>query len=1128
MMQDARYRYVANRVVDFVVQEDPKFGLPQVDQCCEAPGCMELLGRFFNGQGHPCLWFYFEPVLNDGPCQLSLHGGLSGPPTRRLIYCLRTSPAHAPVASKEPELLNDLALGTVEVKGPAHFEHLLSKLYVPTLNSAVGWGKCQVQDRMDYMAGMHKYLETLSDLLEAQPNVLVLPKPDPGWVDGIVAAAGNRFLEGSMVSKAGNDHSLLVKLEDLVEKWMHLIDTLLAEQEECATMEPQNIPESIGPLTELDYWRTRFHKLEGLQDWLGEPPQRAVISVLRSAHSRLTLRWQTMENDIMEATHEAKDNVKYLTTLEKFFEPLYYSRPDAIIEVLPSFMNNVKVMYTIARHYGTPERMTTLFIKVTNQMIVNCKGAIRREGRLWEQAFELGLLQELLKNLHLCLRLNAAYHEEYSKAKESLERTAGVGPAKLFSFNELHIFGKFELFCKRVQKLIDVFTTVDQFTSLTGHNVDGMDPLLQRFAEIVDELKRKTSDLLDYTKPAFDKDYIEFNRSVQELESSLQVFINSSFENISSTVYALGLLKKFQCILKRDTLRADLESKYMVIFHNYGLDLENVQKLYERQKTAPPALRCWPPVASNIMWARQLLRRIEEPMEKFQQYSTITANPKEARKVIRAYNKVARCLVEYEAVWLQAWRGGVAAAKAGLQATLLVRVDGRLFVNFDVEAFQLIREAKCLLRIGLPLPENARLVLLQADKLKGFYSQLDYALAERERVVGLIPPVMQPLMCCCVAALDRLAVPGETVLTWLSLNIEAYISRLLVGVQRLEETVRSVNGIVEHRVQHNLRLIAKALLVHLPDNESFSLEQFVRLQEQHIAEQSEFINVKDAEIEKASEDVVQCVVAAQASDEGLTEPIPAAEITKLKVHFNRLLFKALLTTTIQSLNLIKRRVSTRSLQGFMAVDKPFFDVAVELHPPHVLLNPSLEEVQAAINKCATTILRCSKGIEQWPDLAEISFFAQIARHKEIVKVVLLLTGGMHGLHKQVLDYLNSFGRYEYLWLQDKEEAYQRFLAGEPTLEDFEAELQKYLQVEQEVGNLAGSYTIGPLCLQTAPLKAALRREAAEWKAQYARNLHHTARTDLDTLLFEMAESAKLQAAPITGNLGDLRVLMGAL
>ena len=93
---------------------------------------------------------------------------------------------------------------------------------------------------------------------------------------------------------------------------------------------------------------------------------------------------------------------------------------------------------------------------------------------------------------------------------------------------------------------------------------------------------------------------------LQELESSLQVFINSSFENITSTINALRLLKKFQSILKRETLRADLESKYMVIFHNYGLDLENVQKMYERHKSAPPSLRNWPPISSNITWSQQV------------------------------------------------------------------------------------------------------------------------------------------------------------------------------------------------------------------------------------------------------------------------------------------------------------------------------------------------------------------------------------------------------------------------------------------------------------------------------------------------------------------------------------------
>lgn len=30
------------------------------------------------------------------------------------------------------------------------------------------------------------------------------------------------------------------------------------------------------------------------------------------------------------------------------------------------------------------------------------------------------------------------------------------------------------------------------------------------------------------------------------------------------------MLKKFQAILQRDSLKEDLDSKFMVIFHNYG------------------------------------------------------------------------------------------------------------------------------------------------------------------------------------------------------------------------------------------------------------------------------------------------------------------------------------------------------------------------------------------------------------------------------------------------------------------------------------------------------------------------------------------------------------------------------
>lgn len=42
-------------------------------------------------------------------------------------------------------------------------------------------------------------------------------------------------------------------------------------------------------------------------------------------------------------------------------------------------------MYTIARYYSTPEHMTRLFTKLTNQMIRRCKEQITDLGKVWDQ-----------------------------------------------------------------------------------------------------------------------------------------------------------------------------------------------------------------------------------------------------------------------------------------------------------------------------------------------------------------------------------------------------------------------------------------------------------------------------------------------------------------------------------------------------------------------------------------------------------------------------------------------------------------------------------------------------------------------------------------------------------------------
>lgn len=122
----------------------------------------------------------------------------------------------------------------------------------------------------------------------------------------------------------------------------------------------------------------------------------------------------------------------------------------------------------------------------------------------------------------------------------------------------------------------------------------------------------------------------------------------------------------------------------------------------------------------------------------------------------------------------QAWIRSVDASKAGLQATLIVRhpESGNLLVNFDKEIMQLMRETKYLQRMGIEVPESAKMVLLQEEKFKYYFNQLSYALREHERVMSSVLPVTKPLLGPHLDDLEKKIQPGMYILTWTSMNID--------------------------------------------------------------------------------------------------------------------------------------------------------------------------------------------------------------------------------------------------------------------------------------------------------------------------------------------------------------------
>ncbi|CAD7698753.1 unnamed protein product [Ostreobium quekettii] len=1001
-----------------------------------------------------------------------------------------------------------MACGEVSRGALESFKDLVSDLYFPVLRSNAQWGKVHEDQVKGFLNLGTKFVNLLSEAANSLVGGIELQQPDESYLQKYGLNPGS-FTAAAAENGASKD------LDACLQSWCHTVEGLL--QETSKRQEEQD----AGPDSELVFWRSRMAKFNAVTEQLKTKKSRLVLGVGSSSRSSAYKKWRALDVKITDGANESKDNVKYLTTLEKSLEPMYTGSPQDIIDCLPTLMNNFKMVYTIARYYSTPERMTTLFKKMTNQMIKNCKQHIMLHGKLWDQD-----KPTLIANMQIAIRLNKVYQEQYQLTRD---RLSAQPKAKQFEFDERAIFFKFNLFAKRLDKLTNMFTTIHQFSSLAHHtHIDGLGTMMKNFYNIVDDVKRKPYDLLDYSKNQFDRDYLEFNVNIHDLEMALQGFINSSFENITSTDHALNLLRQFQSILQRESLKADLNAKYMVIFQNYGLDVDAVQKIYETHKSNPPVVRNAPPVAGNIMWARQLFQRIERPMKNFAD-NKIIMSTKESKRIVKTYNKVARALVEFETLWHQAWMKYIDQSKAGLQSTLLIRHPdtGALLVNFDKGIMQLIKETKYLQGMGIYVPESARVVLVQERKFKYYYNNLMHSIKEHERVMSQIQPVVKPLLKPHLDDLERKLSPGMYSLTWTSMNIDGYLHRVHQGLARLEELVRKINDLVQNRVEANLKAISKTVMVDLPSERSFTYEDFINTQGKFIKKQGEMLGVRNREVCRSTEDVIQLIRTYPRENTDVT--LKEEDCRMFRRHYSNLMYRAVLSATKHSFNAMKKRLASKRSTGIFFMERPFFDVDVELKVPNVAMNPSLEEIQCAINTTAKAILGCSQKINAWGMEGGDggTYYDMIAKDKQVVKVVLLLTGSVEGTKQQVMQYISTFDVYSFLWRQSLQEAYENFMTTNPSLEAFEAELKKYMAIETDVANIPSIHNIGSLSLETQPLKYSLKAEAASWKAQFAKNLHKQGSEELKSLDNYIRETT-LKLSRKVEDLEDVRNVVGVL
>jgi len=261
--------------------------------------------------------------------------------------------------------------------------NIINSIFKPSVSclETSEWGQCENEQKKEFSSVFDKFADELREALKSLSSNITLEPFDKQYENDAKNIHNARTINANMI----------IEFERIFNEWTNQISEAL-EGADSVSRDERN----AGPREELFYWKQRMRKLTGISEQLRSKNCRTVYDVLTAASSTTaeqlgrprdkiylaTSKWRGMELRVTETLNEAKDNVKYLQTLERFIEPLYNGTPESIKETLPALMNSIKMIQTIARYYNTNERMTGLFVKITTEMITRCRWYILNFKRM--------------------------------------------------------------------------------------------------------------------------------------------------------------------------------------------------------------------------------------------------------------------------------------------------------------------------------------------------------------------------------------------------------------------------------------------------------------------------------------------------------------------------------------------------------------------------------------------------------------------------------------------------------------------------------------------------------------------------------------------------------------------------
>ncbi|XP_037951167.1 dynein heavy chain 8, axonemal [Teleopsis dalmanni] len=612
-----------------------------------------------------------------------------------------------------------------------------------------------------------------------------------------------RLLVRFQILNTSKDMERVRTVEKYFSQWMKQIQAILTEGQQILRDTPD-----VGPLQMLVNWRRMLARYTSITEFVASKAfvnHKMCLTLSRA--SKLLKKWAEIDNLVTIALNEAKDNVRYITSLQKFWDPLYRSNPVEITNSLPGLMVAIRNVSKTAHYFNTPINVTGLFVKISNQLTITSKNFLTENGTvsIWRVDPKI-----IIERIEKCNEIIEFYKKVYEGTVEDMAN-AKENPWKVSS---VYIFTCVDFFLERLSKVKVIFNTEITYSVLDRICISGMEKFNAQIKAARAAMNVKPYDPLNYRSDLFDKDFKIYMRDIEQAEIGMQQYVKFLMTGVPVTDALLLILQRFEK-LNLDCLC--LDRRYLEVAEMLEQEMINLKDVYNEERGCPFLPRNMPPVAGRILWIRSIFKKIDEPMKILKVRPCVLGHRK-AQRTVRYYNYMNGIICHYEMTYHKAWYDYAEEVRCLINAPVLIckSEDAEYSVTLDNAIVQLIEETQWMLKMNLTVPNIASVITYCKKHLLNMGAALQIALDDFDKLRTSISSVFINIMRFRLQEIILLLKPGLSRITWISENLEDFIAAAQKRITQVATFYKYVTSIDEIRVSREIEYLTRFLYVYMP------------------------------------------------------------------------------------------------------------------------------------------------------------------------------------------------------------------------------------------------------------------------------------------------------------------------